>query len=499
MSTLFVTRHAGARDWLARRGHAVDRITDELTDADLATLGPGDIVIGTLPVALAAAVCARGAQYLNLVIPAVPRELRGQELDADMLTRLGARIEAFEVWPAAEGAVTVWAARIQVCIVSDQLLPNLIAALQAPRPQRVYALASERMHSGAERLRELLEAEGVDCEIVPGLPDDIAALDRWARALAQTLLHAHPGEPVALNATGGTKLMSLALVDAFRRWLPQADIVYTDTARGRLVSVTQRRETPLASVLDLPTHLGAGGAYLIAAASDVGDWRAQVTGRADLSHWYARFAGRLGGFFTQINAMANAALDGQQPPQLVAPEQRFRQPLRQPVLGAAERARDAGLLELDADHQTVRFTSAEAAVYLRGGWLEEYAWLCADGAGIEHAGCNLHVEWDAGTRSTPDNELDLVLVHGNRMLVAECKTGRFGRDSDAGVEQQVLNKLDALSRHAAGALGKTLLLSAWRLSDPARARAAHYRIDVLDSEHLARLPETITNWMAGGR
>ncbi len=492
MSTLFVTRHPGARDWLARRGHVVDRISDELTDADLAALAPGDTVIGTLPVALAAAVCARGARYLNLVIPAVPRELRGQELDADTLTRLGARIEAFEVWP---GAVTAGgAAQVQVCIVSDQLLPNLILALQAPRPQRVYALSSTRMRAGAERLRDLLEAEGVGCEIVADLPEGIGDFDRWARVLAQTLRRVHPGVGVVLNATGGTKLMSLALVDAFRRWLPDAEIVYTDTARGRQVSVTQRSESPLASVLDLPLHLGAGGAYLIDAASGDAGWQARVEARAGLSRWYVQHAGRLGAFFTQINAMASAALDDQTPPQLVAPGQCFRQPLRPPVLRAAEMARDAGLIELDGDGQTLRFTCAEAAGFLRGGWLEEFAWLCARDAGIEHIGCNVHVEWETGARAAPDNELDLVLVHGNRMLVAECKTGRFGRDTDAGVEQAVLNKLDALSRHVAGSLGHTLLLSAWRLSDAARTRAGNYRITVLDGDGLGRLGAVLAAW-----
>lgn len=97
MSTVFVTRHPGARDWLARHGHSVDRTVDELTAADIAALSPGDTIIGTLPVALAAAVCARGARYFNLVIPSVPRELRGQELDADMLEQLGTRIEAFDI------------------------------------------------------------------------------------------------------------------------------------------------------------------------------------------------------------------------------------------------------------------------------------------------------------------------------------------------------------------------------------------------------------------
>lgn len=494
MTTWFVTRHPGARDWAARRGVVVDRLVDHLDPDEVAA---GDTVIGVLPVALAAAVCARGAHFVNLTLD-LPPELRGRELDADTLERLGARLEGFEVWPAYVLGERV-AARVQVCVVSEQLLPSLIAALQAPRPAKVYALASAAMAKRglAARLADLLAAEGIACEIVPDLPEDAATLDAWTRALAQVLQRAHPGEPIALNATGGTKLMSLALVDAFRRWLPQAEIVYADTARGRLGSITHKTENALGSVLDIPTYLGACGAYLVGSASDAADWQARAAARAELSRWYAQQAGRLGAFFTQVNAMANLALDRHDEARLAAPQQSFRQPLRQPWLRAAEKARDAGLLELDADPCTIRFASAEAARYLRGGWLEEYAWHCARALKLEHVAAGAHVAWEGGNRGAAGkNELDLLLVHRNRMLVAECKTGRYGRDEDAGREQDVLNTLDSLGRHAAGALGRTLMLSAWKLGDPALARAGHYGITVLDGERLTRLPDELQRWMA---
>ena len=51
---------------------------------------------GSLPVNLAAQVCAAGATYWHLSLE-VPVELRGLELSADDLQRLAARIERFEV------------------------------------------------------------------------------------------------------------------------------------------------------------------------------------------------------------------------------------------------------------------------------------------------------------------------------------------------------------------------------------------------------------------
>ncbi len=63
---------------------------------DPALIQPGDVVIGTLPIQLAAAVCARGGRFFNLSLD-VPPQARGRELTADDLDTLGARLEAFEV------------------------------------------------------------------------------------------------------------------------------------------------------------------------------------------------------------------------------------------------------------------------------------------------------------------------------------------------------------------------------------------------------------------
>jgi len=87
MASYFVTRHAGAVDWARRRGidaTFVDHI-------DPAEVRAGDVVLGTLPVHLVAAVNARGARYLHLVLDLRP-ELRGKDLTAEDMDACGARL-----------------------------------------------------------------------------------------------------------------------------------------------------------------------------------------------------------------------------------------------------------------------------------------------------------------------------------------------------------------------------------------------------------------------
>lgn len=93
MSNWLVSRHAGAVEWIKQQGISIDQ---QVAHLDIELIQAGDCVIGTLPIQLAAAVCARGARYLHLSVQ-LPFELRGQELDSATLTRLGATLEEFVV------------------------------------------------------------------------------------------------------------------------------------------------------------------------------------------------------------------------------------------------------------------------------------------------------------------------------------------------------------------------------------------------------------------
>lgn len=93
MTIYFVSRHPGALAWATEEGIIVDRVIDHI---DLGAVASGDTVIGSLPVNLAAEVCARGARYLHLSL-ALPAGLRGHELDVEQMRACGARIEEYRI------------------------------------------------------------------------------------------------------------------------------------------------------------------------------------------------------------------------------------------------------------------------------------------------------------------------------------------------------------------------------------------------------------------
>ncbi len=102
MTVWFVSRHPGAQTWVETQGVGVDRRVEHL-DTDEVRFG--DTVIGTLPVHLAAEVCARGATYVHLVMD-VPPEYRGRELTPAEMERWGSRLETYEVRRGQRGSAS---------------------------------------------------------------------------------------------------------------------------------------------------------------------------------------------------------------------------------------------------------------------------------------------------------------------------------------------------------------------------------------------------------
>ena len=93
MTVYFITRHSGAVAWAREEGIEAAQLIDHL---DVERIQPGDTVVGTLPVNLAAQVCARGGRYLHLSLD-LPPEWRGRELSAEDMRRFGARVEEFSI------------------------------------------------------------------------------------------------------------------------------------------------------------------------------------------------------------------------------------------------------------------------------------------------------------------------------------------------------------------------------------------------------------------
>ena len=386
--------------------------------------------------------------------------------------------------------MTTSAPDLHLCIATGQNLANLIPALQCGA-REVWILQTPKMQHSASHLADALKARKIAVRRIDFADQDVATLQAQAERVAEML----DGQRVAINLSGGTKLMTLALTETLAAHLAtgaegQPHLLYTDTEQHRLdwLRPTPRSE-PMADVLKLNDILLAQG-YRRQAGSggaEAAHWQRQADERAALTRFMGDGAKHLGRFFGTLNGLAHRALNAPHGPWL--PEQFLDFPAGGAAAELLRRAQDAGVLSWDGQSQLV-LNNPDAAQYLGGGWVEEYAGLKISGMRPADWAPRLQIESVEGHTT---NELDAAVVHGNRLLLVECKAAA-ARDNDVA---DWIYKASQLARKVGGQLARPLLLSARQIGDPARQRARDYVVDVLAAEELAGLPQYLARWMAG--
>lgn len=93
MTIWFISRHQGAIEWVKQQGIGIDRF---VTHLDITLIQKGDVVIGTLPIHLAAEVCQKGAKFYFLSVN-VSEHQRGLELTAEQLSAQQCTLEPFYI------------------------------------------------------------------------------------------------------------------------------------------------------------------------------------------------------------------------------------------------------------------------------------------------------------------------------------------------------------------------------------------------------------------
>jgi len=377
---------------------------------------------------------------------------------------------------------------LHVCIATGQNLANLIPALQCAATQ-AWVLRTPAMRASAAHLAGALKARGIDVHIVDFADDAVTTLHAQAEAIAERL----DGRAVTINLTGGTKLMTLALVQTLAEHLktaPKAEpphLLYMDTVHRRLDWLAPAPcSEPMRSVLRIDDILLAQG-YRRRGGTDAAEWQRRAEDRGKLTRFMGENARPLGRFFGTLNHLAQLALN-----ELHGPWRREQQFEFAPGHKYAELLRSAqqqGLLHWDGDTQIV-FHDRAAAAYIGGSWVEEYAGFKI--SGMKPGGWSPCLEIQH-VDSGATNEIDAVAVHGNRLLAVECKAARGADDKVA----DWIYKANQLARSVGGHLAQPLLLSARLLNPEHHQRAREYGVDVLDGAELARLPEYLRGWMAG--
>ncbi len=382
---------------------------------------------------------------------------------------------------------------IHICTVSDQILPNLIPALM-DRPDQVVLLASERMREQAHHLRRVLKDYHIDAEIEDGAPDSgLEGIYEFALQLREKIQARHPGASITVNTTGGTKLMSLGLVEFFRGIAQR--MIYTDTAHRVIESLPGSGGAPAAvqpmeDVLDVKQYLKAQQFQPTRIRSDQTQWLANVNTRKSMCKKLGARAAEIDHFIGILNKAAAQAMDDRGE-NLVQPEQTL------PMVPHGEW--EELLIEMDTRDllawkrgtKSVTFKDVENTRFLSGGWLEEYVWHILKDNGVFDVRLGVEGNWLRGKGSK--NEFDVLATKTNRLLYVECKTLTHREEADS-----VLGyKVDSLGQDLRGLFGVTWLVTARIPTPNLLDRARQSRFEVIGPQELPTLKERVLAWIGG--
>ena len=371
----------------------------------------------------------------------------------------------------------------QMILVGAQPAFNITPLLDPKfRPDEVTLLVSPDMQQRAGWVTEVLQQNSVR---VTHWPVD----DPWhivnIRDRVLDWLVEHDSEVVALNASGGTRAMSIAAYEAFRS--VGQPVFYVHPERDQVIWLypASCTDSDILDRIKLEPFLQANGARVVNQGSQLGVPEGLQAITSELVKHVKAYAKPL----SALNWAAQSADN----PSLLS------QPLPSSTLDSYDFQLLIDLFEkeklLSQEGAQFRFQDQSARFFANGGWLEDHLYrLCLGlkkSTPIQDVRRGIEVEREI--RSQPvRNELDVAFLANNRLYIIECKTKRF-EDGSAGSE--ALFKLDTLTDLLGGLHARGMLVSFQPLREVDLRRAADLQIEVCCGPELAELTSRLEQWV----
>lgn len=387
------------------------------------------------------------------------------------------------------------ATKTHVCLVSQQAAANLLPALDPQlKPARVVLVVTRKMERQASHLAAVLKESAINVETLQ-LSDehDFRRSEGELLDLAAKL----GGVDVALNITGGTKLMSVAAQSVAQASYWRMFYVDVDTDQVIWLGNEEVASHPLQQQLRLPHYLRSYGYVLRERISRSQASVAMKRLTDDLVLNVANLEDAIG----MLNGIAQHAENSRTLRTVLDSRQRDSRALE----ALLSKFAGAGVLTTPNENGEFTFASEDARSFVKGGWLELHAMQAVHQVHgdlkIRDKAEQLEVTDDSnGTR----NELDVAFMARNRLFVIECKTARIdlvqgrGEQATAPKANDALFKLSENCRRIGGLGTRGMLLSYRALRDPEKQLARALGIEVVAGGEIARLADRLRQWVGPG-
>jgi len=399
---------------------------------------------------------------------------------------------------------------IHICLVSAQILANLIPILM-DKPEKVILISTKTMMKNGltKRFQDILSKHDIEYDLYEGMPStNMPDISNYVADTVVDIQEKYADYNLIYNITGGTKLMSQGFTQGFTEIAKVDDqLIYTDTQHGVIeyLGKNKRQPTPLQAVLTITDYFKANGANYKQAFSDNNNFEEKINARKAVTKYMGENAQILQSLIRDLNGLAHGAGKNKQGAlqkvsyneyKLSRPTQYLKKQPQNERQTLLKKLNDKGILKWKngKNNQEITFVDVEKTLYIAGGWLEEYVYHIAKDTKPDEVKSGVKISWEHSQKT--HNELDVVIIHNNRLLIIECKTSTFGgqlKEKDSGI----LYKIDSLGEDLKGLYGKVWLVSAQNTKDNMRDRAKDRQIKIIETDGLKNLRKDILDWMAG--
>lgn len=382
---------------------------------------------------------------------------------------------------------------IHVCLISAQAAPNLLPILDSEfKPKKAIFLVSKTMKQRAEYLAKTFEKLNVKVKL-----KNIS--DEFNFGLMEEeifkLVEEYENESIALNVTGGTKLMSIAAENAFSAL--GKPIFYIDTDSNHILFISKNEEQKWLPNLEMKAknkidiYLSAYGSTVLSTQNPIEREKYLPAIEPFIKNYDN---------YTQVipllNLHATLSQSNGYKSEYTKDNKKIGK-LDELLLGLDYQ----GLLNYDG--QTIDFKNREIKTFLNGGWLEDYTYFqLKEIANIEDIACGADVanpkfklgknEYSSENKGNK-NEFDIVFMAKNKLHIIECKTQLM--DKNGGIKaDDILYKLETLKDYG-GLMTKKCLVSYFEVPEQVKNRAIFLNIEIIQGKDLQRLKSKIQEWI----
>lgn len=370
---------------------------------------------------------------------------------------------------------------VHVCLVSGQPTPNLVpVAAESFRPQEVILVVTPPMMTKAAALEKVMrERYQIKVQQIH-ITNEYDTADIGERLFK--LLIDVDKEKVALNTTGGTKLMSIGAYSTFRDAGYPSFYVTEKTGEIKILdsNETFQLDTPKIRIEDYLTVHG---------------YKVIENAKRQINQKWLPIAEELIRAYRDLSdclVTLNYLISQNQNNLVFEVSSGHLDEHMKYLLSLIERH---DLAHWKNNHIT--FVNTEARDYMAGTWFEEYVFhLVKQIPNVQDCAMSVQIDLE-DEKKRGRNELDIAVMVDNTLHILECKTVNFENKSNNEERNQPLYKLETLKK-LGGLRTKTALISYRELGkkcDHMKARAAGAEIKILQQKDLQGLSTELSKWL----